>query len=194
MKKTEIINQLALKGGLTSDEASKLFDFATYKTVIKNKLITTQGSDNIYLILIKSGCLMTFHEDKQGFKHVLQFGTEMWWTGDLEAFFNQKKSNYSIKTVVDSEVFLISPTNFELILKEVPSFERYFRILFQNALVSHQKRIIRNISLPAEERYKIFTGYFPKLELIVPQKYIASYLGITPEFLSKMKKGLLQKS
>jgi CRP-like cAMP-binding protein len=83
---------------------------------------------------------------------------------------------------------MLEKEKFDQLCREAPAFERYFRILFQKSLVSHQKRIIRNISNTAEEKYEQFLKSHPGLELTVPQKHIASYLGITPEFLSKIRK------
>ena len=130
---------------------------------------------------------MTYYEDANADPHVLQFGQKNWWTGDLEAFTNGGESFYTIKAILPSEVLELSYDSFVGLCAAHPVFDRFFRIIFQNSLISHQKRIMRNISSSAEERYDAFTDNFPKLELTVPQKYIASYLGITPEFLSKMR-------
>ena len=143
--------------------------------------------NNVKLNLILSGCLMTYYEDASADPHVLQFGQKYWWTGDLEAFTNGGGSFYSIKAILPSEVLQLSNEAFIGLCAAHPVYERFFRIIFQNSLISHQKRIMRNISSTAEERYDAFVHTFPKMELTVPQKYIASYLGITPEFLSKMR-------
>ena len=188
MTKEEITQNLFDKIGAESCDVDVFFELAELQKVKKNQHITGQGDSHVPFILVKEGCLMTYHTDREGDLHVLQFGLPMWWTGDLEAFFQNKSSIYSIKAITDSEVYLLSQENFEELLKRSPAMERYYRILFQNALVSHQKRIMRNIAFTAEERYKAFVETFPKLELLVAQKYIASYLGITPEFFSKMKR------
>jgi CRP-like cAMP-binding protein len=135
---------------------------------------------------------MTYFKDRNDHIHAIQFGQEMWWTGDLDAIFNEHSSSYSVKAVAPADVYLLTKEDFDDINQEHPAFERYFRILFQNALISHQKRIIRNISFTAEEKYLEFVKIHPRLELIVPQKYIASYMGITPEFLSKLKRKLAE--
>lgn len=188
MTEEEIVKNLFEKIGVESCDVDAFFDLAEAKSVKKNEYITAQGDHHVPFILVKTGCLMTYHTDRNGDIHVLQFGTDMWWTGDLEAFFKDTPSIYAVKAVMDSEVYLLSKKNFEELIKRSPAMERYYRILFQNALVSHQKRIMRNISYTAEERFKAFKETFPKLELLVAQRYIASYLGITPEFLSKMKR------
>ena len=188
MTQEEITEHLAKTIGTTLEDVEAFFSLAEARSLRKNEYITVQGDHHVPFVLVKTGCLMTYHTDRNGDIHVLQFGTDMWWTGDLEAFFKDTPSLYAVKAVMDSEVYLLSKRNFEELLKRSPSMERYYRILFQNALVSHQKRIMRNISFTAEERFKAFKEAFPKLELLVAQRYIASYLGITPEFLSKMKR------
>lgn len=188
MTQEEITQNLFDKIGVESCDVDVFFELAELRKVKKNQYITRQGDQHVPFVLVKEGCLMTYHTDRAGDLHVLQFGLPMWWTGDLEAFFQSKPSIYSVKAVIDSEVYLLSQNNFDELLKRSPGMERYYRILFQNALVSHQKRIMRNISYTAEERYLAFKETFPKMELLVAQKYIASYLGITPEFFSKMKK------
>ncbi|WKK83727.1 Crp/Fnr family transcriptional regulator [Marivirga arenosa] len=192
MQKEEIINHFQSKVPITTDDINCFFDLVEFKSVKKNEHIVRQGDSSLYFILIKSGCLMTYFKDKHDHKHAIQFGQDMWWTGDLDAIFNSHESSYSVKAIMPSEVYLLSKENFEQLIQKCPVFEKYFRILYQNALISHQKRIIRNISYTAEEKYLEFVKIHPRLELIVPQKYIASYMGITPEFLSKLKRKLAQ--
>jgi CRP-like cAMP-binding protein len=160
---------------------------ANTRAVKKNGYLIKAGEKPANLILILSGCLMTYLQDREMNPHVLQFGIEEWWTGDLEAFAHSGASGYSIKAMLDSEVLELPYDAFNELCSAYSGFERLFRIIFQNSLVSHQKRIMRNISASAEERYDTFRTNYPKLELIIPQKYIASYLGITPEFLSKLR-------
>jgi CRP-like cAMP-binding protein len=177
-----------------SDAAIKrFFELTQRKQVEKNRHVIRIGQDPSFIVLVESGCLMTYVDDKEGNRHVLQFGTQQWWTGDLEAFSQNKPASHGVIAVTDVVVHVLYSSIFETLCSEFPVFERYFRILFQNALINHQKRIIRTISNTAVERYLAFTQYYPKIETIVPQKYVASYLGITPEFLSKMRKRLLKR-
>jgi CRP-like cAMP-binding protein len=192
MTKEEIRANFRQRAELSEDDFRYFFSLVEERKLKKNRLLVEQGSTQPVMAFVKDGGLMTYHEDQNKFKHVLQFGMPAWWTGDLETFSKGTASLYSISTLLDSEVYMLSADAFEQLLIKAPAFERYFRILFQNALVANQKRVIRNISFPAEERYKNFVKSYPKLELVVPQKYIASYLGITPEFLSKMKKRMLK--
>lgn len=180
------------KAGLNTADLDYFFEKAQLISLQKNEHLIRTGENTVHFVLIKTGCLMTYFKDRNEHVHAIQFGQEMWWTGDLDAIFNQHPSNYAIKALAPSEVYLLSKVDFEDLILKHPAFEGYFRELFQNALISHQKRIIRNISFTAEEKYLEFVKLHPRLELIVPQKYIASYMGITPEFLSKLKRKLAQ--
>lgn len=146
------------------------------------------GSISKGMIYVNAGCLMTYFSDKQATDHVIQFATAGWWTGDLHSFTSQTPSIYSTKALADSDVLLLPKNDMDQLLERFPKFERYFRIIFQNSLVTHQHRIIQNFSVGAEERYIQFQEKYPSLEQYVPLKYIASYLGITPEFLSKIRR------
>jgi CRP-like cAMP-binding protein len=139
-------------------------------------------------IHVHTGCLMTYYTDKKGDDQVIQFSTSGWWTGDLHSLTKQEPSIYSTRALADSELLLLPKVSLEELLERYPKFERFFRIMFQNSLVTHQTRIIEAFSLPAEERYNNFQKRYPQLEQYVPLKYIASYLGITPEFLSKIRR------
>jgi CRP-like cAMP-binding protein len=155
---------------------------------IENTGVVTQN-----FIYVESGCLMSYYTDKKGDDHVMQFATAGWWTGDLQSFTKQLPSNYSTRALSDSSVSYLPKTDMDQLLERYPKFERYFRILFQNSLITHQDRIIQNFSDTAEERYEHFRHKYPSLEQYVPLKYIASYLGITPEFLSKIRRRQAKK-
>lgn len=140
------------------------------------------------MIHVNSGCLMTYHTDREGDDKVIQFATAGWWTGDLHSLTTQEPSIFSTRALADSEVYLLPGVRMNELLERYPVFERYFRITFQNSLVTHQRRLIQAFSYTAEERYDYFQQKYPHLEQFVPLKYVASYLGITPEFLSKIRR------
>ena len=144
-------------------------------------------------LYVDSGCLMTFITNKQGNDQVVQFSTSGWWTGDLNSFTRQTPATYSTKALADSEVFLLPKNSLDQLLGSIPKFEKYFRIIFQNSLITHQHRLVMAFSATAEERYQEFEEKYPVLEQFVPLKYIASYLGITPEFLSKIRRRRMEK-
>ena len=146
------------------------------------------GEITYNFIHVNTGCLMTCFTDKEGDDQVIQFATSGWWTGDLHSLTTQQPSIYTTRALADSEMLLLPKVRMEELLERYPVFERYFRIMFQNSLVTHQNRIIEAFSFTAEDRYTNFQKKYPQLEQFVPLKYIASYLGITPEFLSKIRR------
>lgn len=161
--------------------------------VNQHECIEESGKVSHYFIHVNEGCLMTYYTDNQDNDHVMQFATTGWWTGDLQSFTKATPSIYTTKALVDSKVLLLPKVAMDELLDKVPKFEKYFRIIFQNSLITHQQRIIRNLAIPAEGRYQHFLKKYPTLEQFVPQKHIASYLGITPEFLSKIRRKLMEK-
>ncbi len=142
---------------------------------------------------VNSGVLRSFNINDNIVEHVLSFACSGWWISDMYSLLSQKPGNLFIQVLEDAEVVLLSKENQEELYKEIPKLERFFRILTENSLVAHQERLLDNLSLTAEERFEKFSKKYPDLIQKVPQKQIASYLGVTPEFFSKMKSKLLRK-
>jgi len=186
----------AIEKHITLDDVERaaLLSSLESRSLKSGDVIARSGEQTQHFIFVNIGCLMTFFTDTDGVEHVLQFATASWWTGDLDSFYKHTKSCYTTRALVDSEVFLLTLPAFESLLERVPKLEKYFRILFQNSLVTHGRRITEINSYTAEERYEAFREKYPTLEQFVPQKYIASYLGVTPEFLSKVRRRLAHKS
>ncbi|HZY83125.1 MAG TPA: Crp/Fnr family transcriptional regulator [Cyclobacteriaceae bacterium] len=178
---------------LTDAEAAVLLSLLESRSIKANELIAKSNEPSQHFIFVTMGCLMTYYTSADGVEHVLQFATANWWTGDLGSFEKHTPSCYSTRAIADTEVFLITKKGFEELLERVPKLEKYFRIIFQNSLITHGGRIMQAISYTAEERYEAFREKYPTLEQFVPQKYIASYLGVTPEFLSKIRRRLMAK-
>jgi len=142
---------------------------------------------------VNSGILRSFTINDHIVEHVLHFACEGWWIGDMYSLLSQKPGNLFIEVIEDAEVLLLSKENQEILYHEIPKLERFFRILTENSLVAHQERLMDNLSLSAEERFEKFCSKYPTLIQQVPQKQIASYIGVTPEFFSKMKAKMLRK-
>ncbi len=174
-------------------ERGILLSLLESRTLKAGELIERAGEVSQHFIFVNMGCLMAYYTDSDGVERVLQFATSSWWTGDLHSFTKHTPSIYSSRALTDSEILMLTQKGLETLLERVPKIEKYFRILFQNSLVAHQQRIMQTISFTAEERYESFRERFPTLEQFVPQKYIASYLGVTPEFLSKIRRRLMTK-
>ena len=159
----------------------------------RKEFLLMAGNRCDYFSLVEQGVMMNYFSDENGEDHVLQFAVPMWWTADLYSLVHGSISSYSIQALTPARLLRISRADLELLYDEQPLFERYFRIIFQNALMAHQRRIIQGIAYSAEERYLKFQEDYPEWEQLIPQKYIASYLGMSAEFLSKVKKALSHK-
>lgn len=173
---------------LSSEEEQFFIAILVPVSLKQGDFIEKAGETTHDLIHVNTGCLMTYFTDPEGNDQVIQFSSAGWWTGDLHSLTTQEPSIYATRALADSEIFLLPKVRMNELLARHPAFERYFRITFQNSLVTHQKRIIEAFSSTAEERYTHFQKKYPHLEQFVPLKYVASYLGITPEFLSKIRR------
>ena len=142
---------------------------------------------------VNSGILRSFNINDNIIEHILHFACEGWWLGDMYSYISEKPGNLFIEVLEDAEVVIITKENQQQLYQEIPKLERFFRILAENSLVAHQERLMDNLSLTAEERFEKFCSKYPTLIQKVPQKHIASYIGVTPEFFSKMKARLLKK-
>lgn len=188
-----ILSHITRQVNLTEEEKQFFTSVLIPVKVRQGDFIEEAGEITNNFIHVNSGCLMTYFTDKDGNDHVVQFSTAGWWTADLHSLSNQQASIYSTRALADSEIFLLPKIRLEELVERYPVFERYFRIMFQNSLVTHQHRIVQAFSFTAEERYDAFKQKYTQLEQFVPLKYIASYLGITPEFLSKIRRKQMEK-
>jgi CRP-like cAMP-binding protein len=139
---------------------------------------------------VLSGCLVQYYLDDNGTQHTLIIAPEGWWTTDLPSFLMGQASRYHIEALEDSEVLIISKEALDKLLVTIPSLNIYFRILYQNAIMAQEERLLNVLSTKVEERYLRFQKKYPQLENRVPQYWIASYLGVTPEFFSRVKSRL----
>jgi CRP-like cAMP-binding protein len=121
-------------------------------------------------------------------------GVEDWWTSDIGSFINQTPAEFNIQCLEDTELAQFHYDTIEDIFERIPKLERFFRKVTERGLAAALNRIIRNFSMTAKDRYLFFRATYPKIEQRIPQYMIASYLGITKEFLSKIKKQVAQES
>lgn len=157
-------------------------------------ILISPGEICKYSYFVNSGILRSFNINDNIVEHVLNFACEGWWMSDMYSLISQKPGYLFIEVLEDAELVLLSKENQDQLYLEIPKLERFFRILIQNALVAHQERIMDNLSLSAEVRFDKFCKRYPELMQRLPQKQIASYIGVTPEFFSKMKSKILRKS
>ncbi|MEO5564767.1 MAG: Crp/Fnr family transcriptional regulator [Chitinophagaceae bacterium] len=173
---------------LTDAEFEICKSMFTEKKYRKKQYILQEGEICKQETFITRGCIRTYEVDENGQEHILQFGIEGWWIGDLYSFLNNTPSSYNIDCIEDCEVLHMSKVNLEELYVEVPKLERFFRILMQNAYSAAQQRILYTISKPAAERYHDFITKYPHIEQRVADHHIASYLGIAPQSLSRIRK------
>jgi CRP-like cAMP-binding protein len=179
---------------LSDKEVSILIEHAKVQDYLKGQFIVQQGDICKYESYVVSGCAKTFFIDQDGNEHVVMFAIENWWTADLGSFIAQQPADFNVQCLEKTKVAQFSYESLEQLYAQIPKLERFFRIIIQNAFVASQKRVVRNLSLSAKERYIIFLKQYPDIEQRVPQYLIASYLGITKQFLSKIRAELIMKN
>ena len=190
---TLILENIAKHVSLTTKE-EELFLSKTSVHHYKTKSILLHAGEVCkYSYFVNSGILRSFNINDNIVEHVLHFACEGWWIGDMYSLLSQKPGNLFIEVLEDAELVLLSKENQEHLYFEIPKLERFFRILTENSLITHQGRLMDNLSLPAEERFEKFCKKYPSLIQNISQKNIASYIGVTPEFFSKMKSRLIRK-
>ena len=143
---------------------------------------------------IISGCTKTFYANNEGQEHIVMFSIENWWSSDLGSFITQTPADFNVQCLENTQLIQFTYDNLEALYIEIPKLERLFRKIIERAFVASQKRIVRNFTLDAKARYQIFKTTYPKIDQRVPQYMIASYLGITKEFLSKIKSQVINAS
>lgn len=188
-----LLNNIEQHIHLTNTERALFIEKLQERKIKRRGFFLKDGDVCKYSAFVTTGCLRGFTVGKNGIEHVLSFAPPDWWIADMYSLISQKPGTVNIEALEDTEVILLSKVNQEKLYLEIPKFERFFRILTENSLVANQQRIVDNLSLTAEERYALFCKRYPTLVDHLPQKQIASYIGVTPEFFSRMRSSLLKK-
>lgn len=163
------------------------------RKVKRKEFLLHEGEICVVSTFVLEGCLRGYTVDANGWEHVLSFAPKGWWIADMYSLLSQKPGHLTIEALEETEILTLSKRDQEQLYQDIPAFERFFRILVENSLVASQQRLIDNLSLTAEERYLKFCEVYPTLINQLPQKQIASYIGVTPEFFSRMRSSLLRK-
>jgi CRP-like cAMP-binding protein len=190
----ELITYIQKYVVLSESDIELIEDAIITRNYLKGQYIVQQGDICRYESFVISGCTKTFFMDADGNEHVVMFATEHWWTADLGSFVNQEPADYNVQCLENTTVMAFTYDAIEELYTKVPQLERFFRLIIQRALVAAQKRIIRNLSMSAKDRYLLFRELYPNIEQRVPQYLIASYLGITRQFLSKLRANLISEA
>lgn len=165
----------------------------TERSFKKGDFINREGEVNRFTHFIESGSVRVFYINTEGQEHVVQLGIRGWWTGDFPSFITQSPGLLYAEALEPTSVLAFSYENLQRLYAAAPVFERFFRLLIQKAYASFQYRILHNMSMDATQRYEIFSETYPLLDRQISQKHVASYLGMSAEFLSKVKKRLHEK-
>jgi CRP-like cAMP-binding protein len=178
---------------LTKKEWSLWEPFFTHRSVRKRQFLMQAGEVCGQFAFVNSGCLRLYSTDPRGEEHVLQFAIRDWWIGDMQSYLTGEPAAYSIDALHDSEILLIDKSSREKLLETAPKAERFFRLLLESHFLATNKRIDALLRSSAEERYLAFLKTYPALVEEIPLHQVASYLGITPQSLSRIRKDLSRK-
>jgi CRP-like cAMP-binding protein len=188
-----INNYVARSIQLSKEELGCFNAILEYKAVPKKTMLLRAGDICNFEAYVNKGCIREYYIDSKGAEVTLQFAVEDWWVSDITSFQDQTASSMYIETLEDSELLVLSRESKEKLLAQVPKLERMFRLMIQRHLSVVQNRLLKTISYTAMEKYLEFIRRYPSIPQRVPQHYIASYLGISPEFLSKLRTRHLKK-
>jgi CRP-like cAMP-binding protein len=178
---------------LSEEEINYFTSLLKKKRMRKKQFLLEESEVCNHECFVNSGCLRMYNLNNKGQEHIIQFAVADWWIADQYSFLTGLPSVYFIDALEESEVLLIEKKQLEQLYTRVPKFERFFRIAFQNSYVALQRRILAGLSQTAEEKYLDFINRYADIERKIPQRQIASYLGITPESLSRIRKQLPRK-
>jgi len=183
-----LLSNISKHISLTSEETDFFTTLLHSRSLEPGEFLLREGEVCRYESFINKGCLKSYYMDENADEHIVDFLIEEWWADDLYSFFTGTPAKSNIKAIEKTELIQISKNNLELLFQKVSKFERFFRILFQNAYIAQKNQINQILSAPAEERYILFLKHKPYAYKRFSQKDIASYIGVTPQFLSGLKK------
>jgi len=178
---------------LTDEELDRIESVCTYKKFRKQQYLLQEGDVWRLHAFIVKGCLRTYSIDDKGVEHIVGFGIGNWWVGDRESLKSGKPSRFNIDAVSNSEVILIKDRDFNRLLAEIPAFKAMVDTIHDRSFMAAQRRILSFISHSAEEKYLTFLKMYPGFAACIPKNMIASFLGITRETLSRIRKGPTKK-
>jgi CRP-like cAMP-binding protein len=184
----QLAKSIGAKVTLNAAEFDVCKTFFIPKKIRKKQTLLLEGDICTYNAFIEKGILRSYTIDEKGHEHIVQFAFEGWWITDLSSFLMGEHSTYTIEAIEDSELLLLTAAAREDLMNALPAFERYQRLLLENAYIALQARVNSALTATAEEKYIKLTTSYPDIVARVPQHMIASYLGLTPETLSRVRK------
>lgn len=188
-----LFKHIEQKVSLTATDKEMISTFFTKKSLRKKQYLLQAGDICSHLSFVAKGLLRTYNVDDKGEEHMSVFGWEGWWISDFSSFLSVKPAVFNIDAIEDTELLMISRPDYDEFTLQVPVMDRYFRILYQNSLVTKERRLMSSITYTAAQKYVQLIDSNPEIINRIPQKMIASYLGIAPETLSRIKRNLAYK-
>jgi CRP-like cAMP-binding protein len=179
---------------LTDKEFAICKEFFVHKKLRKRQFLLHEGDVCRSIAYVTDGCMRVYTIDNKGAEHIMQFAVKDWWVSDFNSYLSGSPAVYNIDALQDTNVLLLEKSAREKLFQVVPKIERFFRLLLEANYIAMHKRINDALSASAEERYLYFIKTYPYLFEQIPQNQIASYLGITPQSLSRIRKELTQKN
>ena len=173
---------------LSNEIEKKLKGIIVEKKVAKGEIILSGSSIKKEHIFVVSGCLRSFYTTETGKEHTIQFAIKNWWISDYITLYTDNKSILSIESLTDSKILILDRDKMDNLFKEYPPFEIFQRKNFEKRIATLQKRVLNLLALSASEKYNQFIKDYTEFEKIIPNYQIASFLGITPESLSRIRK------
>ncbi len=172
---------------LSESEQVYVASLVKQQTFEKKEFLQKAGEPCRNIFFVIHGVLRAYFLSKEGKESTIMFATKDWWITDMDSFIHEKIAVVNIQVISSATVVSLSKQQLDGLYREIPAFNKFFRILMQNAYCREQRRSFQTLSLPAKDRYDQFISNYPEVAQSVPQKFIASYLGITPEFLSHLR-------
>jgi CRP-like cAMP-binding protein len=188
-----ILQNISRSIHLSDDEKDLFISLLNKKTYLKKEDILIPGGVCTHQNYVLSGCVKVYYPDAEGNEHIVKFAIEDWWAFDIGSFFHATPAFYGIRCLEETTVLQLTHDAHQRILDKIPAFEKFYRLMLQNSFIALQNRMAGNLAVTARQRYENFQQKYPGLEKRISQKNIASYLGITPVFLSMIRKEYLVK-
>jgi len=187
-----ILKNVSRYTSLTPEEQEAFCALLTVRKVKRKQFLLQEGGICEYEYYVNSGCFRTYHLDPKGIEHNVYFAIEDWWTSDLYSRTTGEPTYCNIVAMEDSEVVQISQIDLEAFTLKVPAMERFFRISYQQSLINQHLRNLQMLYMNGQDRYIYFREKFPALANRIPQKHIATFLGLTPEFFNTVHARVLR--
>lgn len=188
-----ILDNIGRHVQLTAAEQQYFCSLLQVKKLRKKQYLLQAGDVCRFDCFVNKGCLRSFYTDRNGQEHILGFSVEDWWATDMQSFVTRQPATCDIEALEDCELLIIDYPSMQQLYQRLPQFERYARLILERSYIQLQQRIIESMSKTAEERYLDFVERYPSVYQRIPQYQVAAYLGITPEFLSKIRQQLQRK-